>query len=149
MKYGDFIHLCQPDADKSCGACCGLYNYADSTKESVVARLRRRTDLFRTIAVCPDGVREFSEMVVRSEDQTKLYEVIYCCEYLGFIDDREKKSAVLFIRRGTTALICVMYLFMERSCVKGTSVQVIIISRTQSSWRSSTVRTTGIFMVSA
>jgi hypothetical protein len=95
MTYGDFIHLCQPDADKSCGACCGLYNYADSTKESVVARLRRRTDLFRTIAVCPDGVREFSEMVVHSEDQKKLYEVIYCCEYVGFLDDGEKKVGCL------------------------------------------------------
>jgi hypothetical protein len=95
MTYGDFIHLCQPDIHKSCGACCGLYNYADSTKESLVTRLRRRTDLFQKTATCPDGVREFSEMVVYSEDQTKLYEVIYCCEYLGFIDDVEKKVGCL------------------------------------------------------
>jgi hypothetical protein len=95
MTYGDFIHLCQPDIHKSCGACCGLYNYADSTKESLVTRLRRRTDLFHKTATCPDGVREFSEMVVYSEDQTKLYEVIYCCEYVGFLDDGEKKVGCL------------------------------------------------------
>lgn len=95
MTHSDFIHLCQPDADKSCGACCGLYNYADSTKESLVTRLRKRTDLFHKIAMSPDGLREFSEAVACSEDQAKRYEVIYCCEYLGFLDDRGKKVGCL------------------------------------------------------
>ncbi len=42
-----FVHLCQPDASKSCGACCGLYNYADSGREALTERLRNRTRLFR------------------------------------------------------------------------------------------------------
>ena len=31
----DFVHLCQPDACKSCGACCGLYNYTANDRESL------------------------------------------------------------------------------------------------------------------
>ncbi len=95
MTYDDFIHLCQPDAQKSCGACCGLYNYTDSTKESLVTRLRERADRFLKTVTCPDDLPEFSEMVIISEDQTKRYEGIYCCEYLGFIDADEKKVGCL------------------------------------------------------
>jgi hypothetical protein len=103
MTYDDFIHLCQPDAQKSCGACCGLYNYTDSTKESLVTRLRARTDRFLKTVTCPDDLPEFSEMVIISENQTKRYEGIYCCEYLGFIDNAEKKSVVFSIRSGMVA----------------------------------------------
>ena len=42
-----FVHLCQPDASKSCGACCGLYNYADSSREALAERLRGRTRQLR------------------------------------------------------------------------------------------------------
>lgn len=100
MMHDTFIHLCQPDAHKSCGACCGLYNYADSTKESLVKRLRGRTDYFRKSVKSPADLPGFSEMIIRSEDQTKLYEVIYCCEYVGFIDDKEKKVGCLLHPQG-------------------------------------------------
>ncbi|MCX7634288.1 MAG: hypothetical protein N2Z74_00915 [Syntrophales bacterium] len=95
MATGE-IHLCQPGADKSCGACCGLYNYADSTRSSLTERLRRRTALYRhnadrTVA----GLLKFAAEVRRGEDQRKRYEVIYCCEYLGFLDDEEQRVGCL------------------------------------------------------
>jgi hypothetical protein len=34
-------------------------------------------------------------MVKMSEDQTRRYEVIYCCEYLGFLDGERKKVGCL------------------------------------------------------
>jgi len=92
---GNFIHLCQPDSAKSCGACCGIYNYADSTKESLVKRFRRRKEYYSNIVGKPEDVKLYSEVVRGSEDQTKLYEVIYCCEYLGFLDASEKKVGCL------------------------------------------------------
>jgi len=95
MKDDAFIHLCQPDAYKSCAACCGLYNYADSTKEALGKRLRNRTEYFRNIVKYPDDVQHFSEIMRKSEDQEKRYEVIYCCEYIGFLDDNEKKVGCL------------------------------------------------------
>lgn len=82
----EFIHLCQPDGKKSCGACCGLYNYADSRRESLERRLRRRTRLFHETVRGPADLAVFSDRVRREEDQAKRFEVIYCCEYLGFLD---------------------------------------------------------------
>ena len=95
MKDDIFIHLCQPDAYKSCGACCGSYNYTDSTKESLVGRLKSRTDLFHKTVTRSEDLTGFSEMVKISEDQAKIFEVIYCCEYFGFLDDEERKVGCL------------------------------------------------------
>lgn len=95
MVYGE-IHLCQPDVKKSCGACCGLYNYADSTRTSLVERLRRRTTYYgrmeeRTV----ESLRSFAWEMYRSEDGKKRYEEIYCCEYLGFLDTDERRVGCL------------------------------------------------------
>ncbi len=90
-----FIHLCQPDSCKSCGACCGLYNYADSSRESLLRRLRWRTALFPEIVKSPDDLDHFSSLVRSSEEQARRYEVIYCCEYLGFLDAEEKRVGCL------------------------------------------------------
>lgn len=95
MKGEDFIHLCQPDVCKSCGACCGLYNYADSTRESLAMKLRNRTELFRETVGSPADLKVFSETVTRREPGERLYEVIYCCEYLGFLDDDERRVGCL------------------------------------------------------
>jgi hypothetical protein len=95
MSENDFIHLCQPDDEKSCGACCGLYNYAVSTKDALTERLQQRTELFRRMVRRPQDLAAFSHKVKQSEDGNKRYEVIYCCEYLGFLDDEEKRVGCL------------------------------------------------------
>jgi len=95
MRGTEFIHLCQPDSCKSCGACCGLYNYADSRRESLLLRLRSRTELFRKTVREKSDLTAFSDTIKERESQDKLYEVIYCCEYLGFLDDDEKRVGCL------------------------------------------------------
>ncbi len=95
MKDDPFIHLCQPDPGKSCGACCGIYNYTDNSRESLVRRLKQRTEYFRKTVSKKEDVSRFSHMVRMSEDQTRRYEVIYSCEYLGFIDGEGKKIGCL------------------------------------------------------
>jgi len=89
------LHLCQPDSLKSCGACCGLYNYADSRRESLISRLRQRTALYQSIPKTREGLDLFAKIVLEREDNEKRYEVIYCCEYLGFIDAEERKVGCL------------------------------------------------------
>ncbi|HDQ03574.1 MAG TPA: hypothetical protein ENN23_03250 [Deltaproteobacteria bacterium] len=91
----NLIVLCQPDEVKSCGACCGLYNYVDSTRASLTSRLRRRTKYFRETVKTPADVERYASEIKSSEDLTKRYEGIYCCEYLGFLDEREKKVGCL------------------------------------------------------
>jgi len=91
----EFIHLCQPDDCKSCGACCGLYNYADNSRASLARRLRDRTELFRRTVKDAASLARYSETVKGREDQSRIYEVIYCCEYLGFIDPGRRKAGCL------------------------------------------------------
>jgi len=87
--------LCQPDAGKSCGACCGLYNYVDSSREALTRRLSARTKRFREMVKGPGDIPRYAEATFAAEDFRKRYEVIYCCEYLGFLDDAEKKVGCL------------------------------------------------------
>ena len=87
--------LCQPDLGKSCGACCGLYNYVDSSRASLVKRLRARTKRFREMVKMPGDIESYARATFETEDFRKRYEVIYCCEYLGFLDCAEKKVGCL------------------------------------------------------
>lgn len=87
--------LCQPDADKSCGACCGLYNYADSSRPALTRRLRGRTHRFRKFMRNGGDIDSYAKATLAVEDPRKRYEVIYCCEYLGFLDEREKRVGCL------------------------------------------------------
>jgi len=87
--------LCQPDENKSCGACCGLYNYTDSSCASLVHRLRERRRRFRRLVKAPGDIGCYTDATFSCEDFTPRYEVIYCCEYLGFLDETEKKVGCL------------------------------------------------------
>ena len=95
MSDGKLIVLCQPDEGKSCGACCGLYNYVDSSRSSLEQRLRARTRRFREMVKNPGDVERYAQETKACEDFAKRYEVIYCCEYLGFLDEAEKKVGCL------------------------------------------------------
>ncbi|HOG12490.1 MAG: hypothetical protein PHW80_07220 [Smithellaceae bacterium] len=87
--------LCQPDPGKSCGACCGLYNYVDSSRESLVKRLSARTRRYHEMVKGPEDLPRYAKATFAAEDFRKRYEVIYCCEYLGFLDAEEKKVGCL------------------------------------------------------
>jgi len=91
----NLIILCQPDAGKSCGACCGLYNYVDSSRSSLEQRLRSRTKRFKEMVKNPGDVKNYAKKTFAVEDFAKRYEVTYCCEYLGFLDAEEKKVGCL------------------------------------------------------
>ncbi|PKN52071.1 MAG: hypothetical protein CVU55_08425 [Deltaproteobacteria bacterium HGW-Deltaproteobacteria-13] len=95
MSNSNLIVLCQPGEGKSCGACCGLYNYVDSSRSSLELRLRSRTKRFHQMVKNPDDVKLYAKETIASEDFARRYEVIYCCEYLGFLDKEEKKVGCL------------------------------------------------------
>jgi hypothetical protein len=95
MPNETFIHLCQPDDGKSCGACCGIYNYHDSSREALSGRLRRRTERFHGTVRAGDDLAAFSRAIRLAEDQRRRFEVIHCCEYAGFLDRGERRVGCL------------------------------------------------------
>ncbi len=88
------MNLCQPDGRKSCGACCGLYNFQDHSRPTLNLLLQRRTWLFQThkdkldLESCRRLLKELPAPLPLLAD-------IYNCEFLGFIDPQHKKVGCL------------------------------------------------------
>ena len=58
-------------------------------------RLRSRTKRFQKLVKNSGDVEIYAKETLADEDFAKRYEVIYCCEYLGFLDKEEKKVGCL------------------------------------------------------
>jgi hypothetical protein len=88
------VHLCQPDDSKSCGACCGLYNYQDHSRPFLRRLLENRTALYVSFG---DRFQreEYQEMEAAFETSPKLLEAICNCEFLGFLDAGQKRVGCL------------------------------------------------------
>ncbi len=88
------MHLCQPDGTKSCGACCGLYNWQDHSRKTLHALLQRRTSLFFS-----SGQEKKSPPPCQAAGapaaNPPLLETIHNCEYLGFMDRCQKRVGCL------------------------------------------------------
>ena len=86
--------LCQPDPAKSCGACCGLYNWEDHSRGTLTPLLEKRTGLFFAAGQDPEV---FQRAVARelSPSKPKLLETIYNCEFLGFLDEEKRRVGCL------------------------------------------------------
>ncbi|MFY9399505.1 MAG: hypothetical protein WAR22_14185 [Desulfomonilia bacterium] len=85
------IHLCQPDASKSCAACCGIYNYVQNTRESLVQRFRYRSALMAKVRDGRLSLDDYRDIVRRREDGRRIFKTIYSCEFVGFIGGAEKR----------------------------------------------------------
>jgi len=86
--------LCQPDERKSCGACCGLYNFQDHSRATLHSLLQKRTWLFKSN---PDKleIESLRGQLKKLEQPPPLLKDIYNCEFLGFIDEDHKKVGCL------------------------------------------------------
>ena len=89
-------HLCQPDNQKSCGACCGLYNWDDHSRGALEPLLHKRTDLFRSQGPLTRSLDDYRIKVSGLYTGSKLFETIYNCEFLGFVErDRKRVGCLL------------------------------------------------------
>jgi hypothetical protein len=88
------VSLCQPDSIKSCGACCGLYNWHDHGRETLVRLLRGRTTLFRSFGQDLQ-LEAYSLAAKELTAGRKLLDDIYNCEFLGFLDEEERRVGCL------------------------------------------------------
>jgi hypothetical protein len=92
MHFGFPLHLCQPDNGKSCAACCGIYNFVDHGRGSTRERLRRNTQAFRVSEADLERCLSEHTRSCRSLDNgsAKQFATIFNCEFVGFLDEREK-----------------------------------------------------------
>lgn len=88
------LNLCQPDEKKSCGACCGLYNFHDHTRLTLTSLLAKRTSLFNALKEKVE-LKTFRQCLKETESNPPLLKDIYNCEFLGFIDQEHKKVGCL------------------------------------------------------
>ncbi len=86
------LPLCQPDPGKSCGACCGLYNWGDHSRKTLQATLVERTSLFLSSGRDPEL---FQKTYSARPNNPKLVEEIHNCEFLGFLDEEGKRVGCL------------------------------------------------------
>lgn len=81
------MNLCYPDGNKSCAACCGLYNVVDGTRFALKRKLKARTRIFGETERTAQALIDFEQFVRGSEDSTPIDEAIHVCEFTGFIDE--------------------------------------------------------------
>ncbi len=86
------LPLCQPDPGKSCGACCGLYNWEDHSRKALQTNLEERTSLFLSSGRDPEL---FQKTYSVRPSNPKLMDAIYNCEFLGFLDTERKRVGCL------------------------------------------------------
>ncbi|MBN1573764.1 MAG: hypothetical protein JW984_11265 [Deltaproteobacteria bacterium] len=87
------ISLCHPDEKKSCGACCGLYNWEDNSRETLTKLMGKRREAYlKAGGGCGVG-REGVDLDIMARELDKidtprvLFDVIHNCPFVGFVDD--------------------------------------------------------------
>jgi hypothetical protein len=78
MNYYETIILCQPNSQKSCSACCGLFNFRDISRENLSRFLRRGAARSSSFAAAGNIADQGDGLEVR--DLTS-----YICPHQGLI----------------------------------------------------------------
>lgn len=89
------IYLCQINETLSCGACCGLYNVADSSYDTLLDMLTYRTQLFERTPRDYDSLVEFQEIIQAKEGSERPFPEFHHCHYIGLIGDGKKRPGCL------------------------------------------------------
>lgn len=85
------MNLCCPDSSKSCAACCGLYNVHDGRREVLYKALLNRTQTLKNVPRTADSLLGYADRVNIDSGIVALEEMIYVCEFTGFVDESYSK----------------------------------------------------------
>lgn len=90
------VYLCQISETVSCGACCGLYNVADLSRNGLSALLARRTRQFADMAADNlDALLLFRQWVEDNEPKQRPFAEFHHCPYLGLIGENPSRPGCL------------------------------------------------------
>lgn len=79
------VYLCQVNEKISCGACCGLYNVPDLSRDNLHDMLLRRTDSFSKVPREVEAITNFGTDVLSQNNNKRPYHEFYHCPYIGLI----------------------------------------------------------------
>jgi hypothetical protein len=85
------ITLCHPDEHKSCGACCGLYNWVDHSRQRLSRLMHERTDAFVSGVRRGRSIKDIKTDVLAVDTPDKLFGPIHNCPFVGFVDDARRR----------------------------------------------------------
>jgi hypothetical protein len=89
------IYLCQVSETVSCGACCGLYNLPNLSREKLEALLARRTETFASVPRTEDGIHEFQKRNKGPHRRSRPFPEFYHCPFLGLIGGQKSRIGCL------------------------------------------------------
>ena len=89
------IYLCQVNENVSCGACCGLYNLADPSRETLNRILARRTMLFKTVPRDADAIEAFGRQMEAEVNGNQPFPEFHHCPYLGLVGAEQSRVGCL------------------------------------------------------
>ncbi len=89
------VHLCQAGDAVSCGACCGLYNVADPSRNNLEKMLAARTEAFATAPRDADAILAFGQEIEASQDLAGPCPEFHHCTYLGLIGEHRARVGCL------------------------------------------------------
>ncbi|MEW6079277.1 MAG: hypothetical protein AB1724_15830 [Thermodesulfobacteriota bacterium] len=79
------VYLCQVGPAVSCGACCGLYNVRDLSRESLTRMLAERTERFSQVPRTIEAIDRFGGDMLHAEDERRPMKDFHHCPFLGLI----------------------------------------------------------------
>lgn len=88
-------YLCQINETTSCGACCGLYNLADTSRASMTAMLAQRSDLFSRTPRTVTAIDGFAAYIARIESAERPFKEFHHCPFIGMIGQSRTRVGCL------------------------------------------------------
>ncbi len=89
------VYLCQVDQSTSCGACCGLYNIADISRQALETLLTQRTTAFTSVPRQIDALDRFARKELESLKQPQPFKHFHHCPFVGFIGSARRRVGCL------------------------------------------------------
>ena len=89
------VYLCQVDEHISCGACCGLYNVADTRHRTMQAMLLHRSRVFSRVPREMDPILAFKREIEAKELQQRPFPKFHHCPFVGLIGEHFSRVGCL------------------------------------------------------
>lgn len=95
MDHNHDMYLCQVNETLSCGACCGLYNLSDLSRENLEFLLSKRTEDFAAVPRTEDDIFNFQRRNRGGHRLRRPFPQFHHCSFLGFIDEQKRRVGCL------------------------------------------------------